>query len=178
MIAGSTLPPDQSPTWGATRLQGSSHPSDTKFRHVPSTLAASPGGTRLAPVPQGGATPNFESLIYKCFFYPCFRLLLKTHPTDLNTDSGLCKLGKAARTHLGAPSWRVQTGSLRVRPAAAEHGVAEMGITQVIQSPAMSRARSVGSTYGGRSCSPDLEECVSSAGVPNLFNTLSREGYT
>ena len=77
---------------------------------------------------QRSATLNFESLVYKRFFYSCFRLLLRTHYIDLNTDSGLCKLGKTAWTHLSAPSWRVQTGSFCVRPA-AEQDVAEMGTT-------------------------------------------------
>ena len=53
-----------------------------------------------------------------------------------------------------------------------------MGTTQVIQSPAMHKVHSAGSMQRERSCSPDLEERVSSAGVPNLFNTLSRESYT
>lgn len=84
VIASSTLLPSQSSTLGVTQLQGSSHPSDTKYRHIPSTLTASPGGNRLTPMPHGSATPNFESLVYKHFFYSCFRLLLKTHHADLN----------------------------------------------------------------------------------------------
>lgn len=87
----------------------------TKDRHIPGTHTASPGGNRLAPMHQGSASPNLESLVYT---FLLFMLLLKTHHTNLNSDSGLGKLGKAAWTHLGAPSWRVWTGSFCVRPAA------------------------------------------------------------
>lgn len=76
---------------------------------------------------------------------------------------------------MGAPSWRVGTGSFHVRPA-AEQGVTEMGTTQVVQSPPMQSALG-GLMQKERSYSPDLEERLSSAGVPNLFNTLSRESY-
>lgn len=71
----------------------------------------------------------------------------------------------------GTSDWRAQTGSFCVRPA-AEQGGTEMGTTQVIQDPAVHRARSVGCMQRGRSCSLDLEECVSSAGVPTLFNIV------
>lgn len=94
-------------------LWGSLHPSDTKH----STFTASPGGNRLTAVPQGSSTPNFRSLVHNCFFCLCFRLLHSTGHTDLNVDSELHKLGKAAWTCLDAPSWKEQTGSVHVSPA-------------------------------------------------------------
>lgn len=148
-------------------LWGSLHPSDTKH----STFTASPGGNRLTAVPQGSSTPNFRSLVHNCFFCLCFRLLHSTGHIDLNVDSELHKLGKAAWTCLDAPSWKEQTGSVHVSPA-VEQGDVEMGTAGVIQSPAKHRVRSQGSMWGERSCRPDLEERGSSAGVSVWFNTL------
>lgn len=60
----------------------------------------------------------------------CFRLLHSTGHTDLNVDSELHKLGKAAWTCLDAPSWKEQTGSVHVSPA-VEQGDVEMGTAGV-----------------------------------------------
>lgn len=71
----------------------------------------------------------------------------------------------------GTSNWSAGTGSFCVRPA-AEQGGTEMGTTQVIHTPAVHRAHSVGCTQREGSCSLDIEECVSSTGVPTLFNVV------